>query len=48
MVQTKRSQQTTGTSIDAYRGYAGLKPLAGLFNMREAASTGLSVSESVE
>lgn len=34
--------------IDAYIGYAGLPPLAGLLTMREAATTGLTVAESVE
>lgn len=34
-------------SLDAYTGYAGLPPLAGLETMREACTTGLTVSESV-
>jgi hypothetical protein len=34
-------------SIDSYRGYAGLPPLAGLLSMQEAATVGLSVAESV-
>lgn len=35
-------------STYSYRGYAGLPPLAGLLTIREAATTGLSVNESVE
>jgi hypothetical protein len=37
------SQETTGR----YQGYAGLPPLVGLHTMKEAATTGLSVGESV-
>jgi hypothetical protein len=48
MTQAKNSRHTTNISIDAYRGYDGLPPLAGLLTMREAATTGLTVSESVE
>lgn len=35
------------TDIDHYQGYSGLPPLAGLLNMREATTTGLTVTESV-
>jgi hypothetical protein len=35
-------------SVDSYRGYAGLPPLAGLLTMREATTAGLTVTESVE
>jgi hypothetical protein len=35
-------------SVDSYRGYAGLPPLAGLLTMRQATTTGLTVTESVE
>jgi hypothetical protein len=35
------------THIDHYQGYAGLPPLAGLLGMREATTTGLTVTESV-
>jgi hypothetical protein len=48
MTQTANSFRLTGESIESYRGYAGLPPLAGLLTMREATSTGLTVSESVE
>jgi hypothetical protein len=48
MTQTKNSQHTADISIDAYRGYAGVTPLAGLLTMREATTTGLTVTESVE
>jgi hypothetical protein len=48
MTQTVNSQHKTDISIDTYRGYAGLPPLAGLLTMREAAKTGLTVNESVE
>ena len=48
MTQSEDSQQTSSVSIDAYRGYAGLAPLAGLLTTREAATKGLSVTESVE
>jgi hypothetical protein len=48
MTQTENSRQTTNVSIDTYRGYDGLAPLAGLLTMREATTTGLTVKESVE
>src|ERR1035441_7973401 len=48
MTQTKNSQHTADISIDAYRGYAGVTPLSGLLTMREATTTGLTVTESVE
>src|ERR1700691_4751946 len=35
-------------SVDSYRGYAGLPPLAGLLNMQEATTMGLTVTESVD
>lgn len=35
-------------SLDSYTGFAGLPPFAGLHSTREAASTGLAVSESVK
>ncbi|MGA7340726.1 MAG: hypothetical protein WBE72_22905 [Terracidiphilus sp.] len=41
-------KQAEEISIDNYRGYAGLPPLAGLLTMREAATTGLTVAESVD
>lgn len=47
MTQTKNSSHPTEDSIDCYRGYAGLSPLAGLLTMREATRTGLTVNESV-
>jgi hypothetical protein len=34
-------------SIDSYKGFEGLPPLVGLHSMREAATTGLTVTESV-
>lgn len=37
----------SNVSVDSYSGYAGLPPLAGLETMREACTTGLTVSESV-
>ena len=39
--------QADGLSADSYRGYAGLPPLAGLLTMRDATTTGLTVTESV-
>jgi hypothetical protein len=48
MKQTNHSQHPTNISIDSYRGYDGLPPLAGLLSMQEAATKGLSVSDSVE
>jgi hypothetical protein len=41
------SSSAADDSVDCYRGYAGLPPLAGLLTMREATCTGLTVSESV-
>lgn len=48
MLRTNNAKHVTNASIDAYRGYDGLPPLAGLLTMREAATTGLTVSQSVE
>jgi len=41
------SGSPAAVSIDTYRGYAGLPPLAGLHSMVEAATKGLTVTESV-
>ena len=48
MMQAGNLNHTLDASIDTYRGYAGLAPLAGLLSMREAITTGLTVTESVE
>jgi hypothetical protein len=48
MTQVGNSQPTVDMSIDNYQGYAGLAPLARLLTMREAATMGLTVTESVE
>jgi len=42
------NSESTPASIHNYRGYAGLPPLAGILTMRDAATTGLSVTESVD
>lgn len=42
------STHAAGLPLHPYRGYAGLPPLVGLHTMEEAATTGLTVSESVE
>lgn len=47
MSQDKSSQCSSETSLDSYEGYSGLPPLVSLHSMREAATVGLSVSESV-
>jgi len=47
MTQIDTLQHPSGTSIDSYVGFAGLPPLVGLHSMREAATTGLTVGESV-
>jgi hypothetical protein len=47
MSQDKSWQHSSETSLDSYEGYSGLPPLVGLHSMREAATTGLSVGESV-
>lgn len=48
MSHGENSGITAPVSIDDYRGYAGLPPLAGLLSMREATTQGLTVAESVE
>jgi hypothetical protein len=48
MTQTQQPQHVADLSIDNYRGYAGLPPLTGILTMRQAACTGLTVTESVE
>jgi hypothetical protein len=47
MTQNTNSSHADDSSIDCYRGYAGLPPLAGLLTMREATCKGLTVNESV-
>ena len=47
MAQANVLQHSSGILNDSYRGYSGLPPLAGLHSMLEAATTGLSVAESV-
>ena len=42
------NSQPADDSIDAYQGYGGLTPLAGLLTMRDATTTGLTVTESVD
>jgi hypothetical protein len=48
MTQTGPSRHSEAVSVDDYRGYAGLSPLAGLLTMKEATTKGLTVNESVE
>ena len=47
MAQSNVLQHSSEILNDSYRGYSGLPPLAGLHSMLEAATTGLSVAESV-
>jgi hypothetical protein len=47
MTQAKLSQHPSRISVDSYLGFAGLPPLVGLQAMGEAATTGLTVTESV-
>lgn len=47
MTQTDTPHHPSGISVDSYVGFAGLPPLVGLHSMREAATTGLTVGESV-
>lgn len=42
------TEQTSIISADNYQGYAGLPPLVGLMTMKEAATRGLTVIESVD
>ncbi len=48
MTPKKASRAPSGISADGYRGYAGLAPLAGLLSMKDATTTGLTVTQSVE
>ena len=48
MTQTVTSRHDADISVDDYRGYAGLSPLAGLLTMKDATTKGLTVNESVE
>jgi hypothetical protein len=45
---TTKVEQEEAVSIENYRGYAGLPPLVGLLSMKEAASKGLTIAESVD
>jgi hypothetical protein len=47
MTQATTLQDPSRASVDSYVGFAGLPPLVGLHSMREAATTGLTVGESV-
>jgi hypothetical protein len=47
MTQAKLSQHPSRTPVDSYLGFAGLPPLVGLQAMGEAATIGLTVTESV-
>jgi hypothetical protein len=48
MTQTETSQHPARVQVDSYSGFAGLPPLVGLETMAEAATTGLTVAQSVE
>jgi hypothetical protein len=48
MMQNEASRRSFDVSVDDYRGYAGLAPLAGLLSMKDATTKGLTVNESVE
>ena len=47
MTQAKTPQHPARVPVDSYSGFAGLPPLVGLQTMREAATTGLTVTQSV-
>jgi hypothetical protein len=47
MTQAKTSQHPARVPMDSYSGFAGLRPLVGLQTMGEAATTGLTVTQSV-
>ena len=47
MKQARTSQHLSEMSVDSYRGYSGLPTLVSLHTMKEAATIGLSVGESV-
>jgi hypothetical protein len=47
VTHTQLKQRAVHDSIDFYHGYAGLPSLAGILTMRQAATTGLTVTESV-
>ncbi len=47
MAQAELSQRASRIPLDSYMGFAGLPPLVGLEPMSEAATTGLTVTESV-
>lgn len=47
MTLNKSDGHCSGVSPDSYAAFAGLPPLVGLHSMREACTTGLTVSESV-
>jgi hypothetical protein len=47
MAQATISQHPSRMSVDSYEGFAGLPSLVGLHTMSEAATTGLTVGESV-
>jgi len=47
MSQADSLRHSPQKSVDSYSGYAGLPPLVGLHSMREATTTGLTVTESV-
>jgi hypothetical protein len=46
-MEPNSNSATLPPSLESYRGYKGLPPLAGLESMREACTTGLSVEDSV-
>ncbi len=48
MTQNEALRPSLDAAVEDYRGYAGLRPLAGLLNMKEAIGKGLTVNESVE
>src|SRR5262245_17918508 len=47
MTMTPPKLEDSRIDLDSYRGYAGVPPLVGLHSMTEAATTGLTVAESV-
>lgn len=48
MTRTQNPLHAANDSVESYRGYAGLPPLAGILSMQEATGKGLTVTESVD
>jgi hypothetical protein len=47
-MNTQQEKKNASASIDDYQGYAGLPPLVGLLSMKDAATKGITLAESVD